>query len=111
MGQERKDVSDVQDEVADGVSSAFPEGQTVVGVVVEGASSCDLVVESVVVEAVVVASVVVDSVMVAVVVVAVEGMSSLGFGSKHGAGVLGVVREAADIYVIVVTKVAVNGVD
>lgn len=100
VGQEVKDVFDVRAEVADGVSSAFPEGQTVVGLVVEGVSSSDSV-ESVMVAAVVVA-------------VAVEGMSSLGsggFGSGRGADVLEVVREAADIYVIVVTEVAVNGAD
>lgn len=102
--QHAKDVVDVQAEVADGVSSAFPEGQTVVGVAVGGASGCGLVEEFV---------------MEAVVVEAVEGMCSLGFGgfgSKSGTDDLGAVREAvrgaADIdEVIVVTKVAVNGVD
>ena len=117
VGQEAKDVFDVQAEVADGVSSAFPEGQTVVGVVVEGASNCDLV-ESVMVEFVMVGFVMVEFVMVAAVVVVVEGMSSLGFGrfgsergGERGADVLGVVQEAADIYVIAATKIAVIGVD
>ena len=122
MGQEAKDVFDVQAEVADGVSSAFPEGQTVVGVVVEGASNCDLVesvmVEFVMVGFVMVEFVMVEFVMVAAVVVVVEGMSSLGFGrfgsergGERGADVLGVVQEAADIYVIAATKIAVIGVD
>lgn len=37
MEEHGKDVLDVQTEAADEVSSAFPEGQTVVGVVVEEA--------------------------------------------------------------------------
>ena len=113
MGQRAKDVFDGRAEVADGVSSAFPEEQIVVGVAVEGASSCDLVVEFV---------------MEAAVVEAVVATCSLGFGRKIGFGskigfgrksgavvlgaVLGAVLGVADIdEVIVVTKVAVNGVD
>ena len=113
MGQRAKDVFDGRAEVADGVSSAFPEEQIVVGVAVEGASSCDLVVEFV---------------MEAAVVEAVMATCSLGFGRKIGFGskigfgrksgavvlgaVLGAVLGVADIdEVIVVTKVAVNGVD
>lgn len=93
MREHAKDVFGVQLEVADEVNLAFPEGQTVVGVAVEGASSF-----------------VVDSVVEVAVVEAVEGMYSLGTGRKSGADVLGVVQEAADIEVIVGSKVAVNGV-
>jgi hypothetical protein len=97
-GEHAKDVFDVQAEAADEVSSAFPEGQTVVGVAVEGASSYHFVVDSVVVGAVVEEAV-------------EEGMYSLGSGSKSRAGVLGVVLEVVDIEdVIVGSKVAVTGV-
>ena len=95
VGEHAKDVFGVQLEVADEVNLAFPEGQTVVWVAVEGASSCGSVV---------------DSVVEAAVVEAVEEMYSLGTGRKRGADVLGVVREAVDIEVIVGSKVVVNGV-
>lgn len=48
MGEHAKDVLDVLDVAADEASLASPEGQTVVGVVVEGASSFHFGVESVV---------------------------------------------------------------
>lgn len=76
-------------EAADAVSLAFPEGQTVIGMAVEGALGYHPVVEEAV----------------------EEGMYSIGSGSSIGAGVLEVVLGAADIEeVIVGSKVAVNGV-
>jgi hypothetical protein len=101
VGEHAKHGFDVRAEVADGVSSVFPEGQNVVGVAVEAASSWDFVVDSVEV---------VDSVMEAAVVEGVEGMYSLGIGSKSGVDVPEVVQEAADTEVMVGSKVAVNGV-
>ena len=71
MGEHGKDVLDVQTEAADEVNSAFPEGQTVVGAAVEGASSFHFV----------------GFVVVGVVEEAVEAMYFLGSGSGGGPGV------------------------
>jgi hypothetical protein len=70
----------VQAEAADEVSSAFPEGQTVAGVAVDGVSSVHLVV---------------DFVEEAVVV----GMYALGSGRTSRRGALEAVLGVADIEV------------
>ena len=89
VGEHGKDVLGVQTEAADEVSSAFPEGQTGVGVAVEEASSFHFV--GAVVGAVVKGAVVEEAEEVG------EAMKFLGSGGKSGAGVLEGVLEVADI--------------
>lgn len=93
MGEHGKDVLGVQTEAADEVSSAFPEGQTVVGVVVEEALGFHFA-----------------GFAVGAVEEVVEVMYFLDSGGKSVASTLEVVLEVVDIEVgIVGLKVAVTG--
>jgi len=115
VGEQGKAGLDVRAEAAGEVSSAFPEGQTVVGVVVEGASVVHFVV-SVVEQAVVERAVVERAVVKRAVkekAVVVERYF-LGCGNESRASRAGSsegVLEVADIEeVLVGSKVAVTGV-